>query len=142
MSSENVEFCQHRSDIEELLLFLGRKTKYLRARKCTEFNLPGITRTTLAPLLFALTSALLLFRVFTFQSHPIILFLTVFKTYVYVIEIVVIVVNVVVDIDHQGNLNQCLMTPKHHKVDPSLTTAATKLMKLKAFVPPVGQRRV
>ena len=104
MSSENVEFCQQRSDIDELLLFLG-KTKYLRDRKCTEFNLPGITRTTLAPLLFALTSALLLFRVFTFQSHPIILFLTVFKTYVYVIEIVVIVVNVVVDIDHQGNLN-------------------------------------
>ena len=29
------------------------------------------------------------------------------KTYVDVIEIIVIVVDVVVDVDHQGNLNQC-----------------------------------
>ena len=33
------------------------------------------------------------------------------KTYVDVIEIIVIVVDVVVDVDHQGNLNQCLIKP-------------------------------
>ena len=34
-----------------------------------------------------------------------------FKTYVDVIEIIVIVVDVVVDVDHQGNLNQFLIKP-------------------------------
>ena len=75
-------------------------------------DLPGITRTTFAPLLFTFELALLALFVFTLEEnedYSLFIFLT---TYIQVVQIVVIIIYVIVDVDCLKQSETFLVAPR------------------------------